>query len=151
MKFLDWVIKHWLIARWVVFAIVVGSVWSTLATVLADDPSSGTVVASDGWIRFCCGLGIGSFLIPLWGVNLREGRLSRGLGILVILILMTVSLTLGIETTDGALEDAGFWFAMFAVCTVAFGFIASPVNALAVVLQAASPAEDERRDNTSQR
>ena len=89
-------------------------------------------------------MGIGLFLIPLWGLNLREGRLSRGLGILVILILMTVSLTLGIETTDGALEDAGFWFAMFAVCTVAFGFIASPVNALGIVLRAASPAEDER-------
>ena len=40
MKFLDWVIEHWLVARWVVFAIVVGSVWGTLTTVLADDPSS---------------------------------------------------------------------------------------------------------------
>ena len=106
MKFLDWVIEHWLIARWVVFAIVAGSVWGTLTTVLADDPSSGTIVASDGWISFCCGLGIGSFFIPLWGVNLRESRLSRGLGILVVLILMTVSLTLGIETTEGSLKDA---------------------------------------------
>ena len=144
MKFLDWVIEHWLIARWVVFAIVTGSVWGTLTTVLADDPSSGNIVASDGWISFCCGLGIGSFFIPLWGVNLRESRLSRGLGILVVLVLMTVSLTLGIETTEGSLKDAGFWFAMFAVCTFAFGLIASPVNSLGVMLQAASLAEDER-------
>ena len=144
MKLFDWVIQHWLIARWVVFAIVVGSVWIALTTVLADDPSSGTVVASDGWISLCCGLGFGSFVIPLWGVNRREGRLSRSLGILVILVLMTVSLTFGIETTEGALEDAGFWFAMFAVCTIALGFIASPVNSLGFMMQAASRAEDER-------
>ena len=131
-------------ARWVVFAIMVGSVWGTLTTVLSDDPSSGTVVASDGWISFCCGLGLGSFFIPLWGVDLREGRLSRGLGVLVVLILMAVSLTLGIETTEGGLEDVGFWFAMFAVCTFAFAFIASPVNSPGVIMQAASLAENER-------
>ena len=78
------------------------------------------------------------------GVNLREGRLSRSIGIFAILILMTVSLTLGIETTEGALEDAGFWVAMFAVCTFAFGFIASPVNALGVMMQATSLADEER-------
>ena len=143
MNFLDWVIEHWLVARWVIFAIVVGSVWGTLTTVLADDSSS-SFVASDGWFSFCCGLGIGLFFIPLWGVNLRESRLSRSLGILVILILMTVSLTLSMETTEGALEDAGFWVAMFAVCAVAFSFIASPVNALGVMVQASSLAEEER-------
>ena len=143
MNFLDWVIEHWLVARWVIFAIVVGSVWGTLTTVLADDSSS-SFVASDGWFSFCCGLGIGLFFIPLWGVNLRESRLSRSLGIFVILILMTVSLTLSMETTEGALEDAGFWVAMFAVCAVAFSFIASPVNALGVMVQASSLAEEER-------
>ena len=143
MKALDWVIEHWLVARWVIFAIVVGSVWGTLTTVLADDSSS-SFVASDGWFSFCCGLGSGLFFIPLWGVNLRESRLSRSLGILVILILMTVSLTLSMETTEGALEDAGFWVAMFAVCAVAFSFIASPVNALGVMVQASSLAEEER-------
>ena len=143
MKVLDWVIEHWLVARWVIFAIVVGSVWGTLTTILADDPPSSTI-ASDGWCSFCCGLGVGLFFVPLWGVNLRESRLSRSLGILVVLILMTVSLTLGIETTEGALEEAGFWVAMFAVCTVAFGFITSPVNALGVMMQAPSLAEEER-------
>ena len=143
MNFLDWVIEHWLVARWVIFAVVVGSVWGTLTTVLADDSSS-SFVASDGWFSFCCGLGIGLFFIPLWGVNLRESRLSRSLGILVILILMTVSLTLSMETTEGALEDAGFWVAMFAVCAVAFSFIASPVNALGVMMQATSLADEER-------
>jgi len=142
MKFLDWVIEHWLVARWVVFAIVVGSVWGMLATVLADGSSD--TIASEGWCSFCFGLGIGLFFIPLWGVNLRESRLSRSLGIFVVLILMTVSLTLSMETTDGALGDAGFWVAMFAVCAVAFHFITSPVNALGVMLQAASLAEEER-------
>jgi hypothetical protein len=56
---------------------------------------------------------------------------------------MTVSLTLGIETVDGALGDAGFWVSMFAVCAVAFGFISSPVNTLGVMMRAASFAEDE--------
>ena len=143
MKALDWVIEHWLVARWVIFAIVVGSIWGTLTTVLADGPPSSNI-ASDGWFSFCCGLGIGLFFVPLWGVNLREGRLSRSIGILVILILMTVSLTLSIETTEGALEDAGFWVAMFAVCTFAFSFIASPVNALGVMMQATSLADEER-------
>lgn len=143
MKALAWVIEHWLVARWLIFAIVVGSVWGTLSTVLADDSSS-SIVASDGWCSFCCGLGIASFFIPLWGVNLRESRLSRSLGIFVVLILMTVSLTLGMETTEGALGDAGFWVSMFAVCAIAFGFIASPVNALGVMLQATSLADEER-------
>ncbi len=142
MNFLDWVIEHWLVARWVIFAIVVGSVWGILTTILGDGPSSG--FASDGWFSFCCGLGIGLFFIPLWGVNLRETPLSRRLGILVVLILMTVSLTLGLETTEGALEDAGFWVAMFAVCWVALHFITKPVNALGVMMQASSLAEDER-------
>ena len=143
MKALDWVIEHWLVARWVIFAIVVGSVWGTLTTILADDPPSSTI-ASDGWCSFCCGLGVGLFFVPLWGVNLRESRLSRSLGILVVLILMTVSLTLTLETTEGALGDAGFWVAMFAVCTFAFRFITSPVNALGVMLQATSLADEER-------
>ena len=143
MKALDWVIEHWLVARWVIFAIVVGSVWGTLSTILADDPSS-SYIASDGWCSFCCGLGVGLFFVPLWGVNLRESRLSRSLGIFVVLILMTVSLTLTLETTEGALGEAGFWVSMFAVCAVAFGFITSPVNALGVMLQASSLAEEER-------
>ncbi|MDP6195097.1 MAG: hypothetical protein QF880_05210 [Candidatus Poseidonia sp.] len=143
MKFLDWVIEHWLVARWVIFAIVVGSVWGTLTTVLADEPSSHNI-ASYGWCSFCCGLGIGLFFIPLWGVNLRESRLSRSLGIFVVLMLMTVSLTLTLETTEGALGDAGFWVSMFAVSAVAFHFITSPVNTLGVMIQAASLAEDER-------
>jgi len=50
---------------------------------------------------------------------------------------------LGMETVDGALEDAGFWVSMFAVCAVAFGFISSPVNTLGVMMRAASFAEDE--------
>jgi hypothetical protein len=141
MKFLDWVIEHWLVARWVIFFIVVGSVWGTLTTIAADGPSWGP--ASDGWLSFCCGLGIGLFIVPLWGVNLREGLLSRSFSILLIIILMTVSLTLGIETVDGALGDAGFWVSMFAVCAVAFGFISSPVNTLGVMMRAASFAEDE--------
>ena len=142
MKFLDWVIEHWLIVRWVIFAIVVGSVWGMLTTVLADGSSD--TIASDGWCSFCCGLGIGLFFIPLWGVNLQESRLSRNLGIFVVLILMTVSLTLSMETTEGALGDAGFWVSMFAVCAVAFHFITSPVNALGVMVQASSLAEEER-------
>lgn len=143
MNFLDWVIEHWLVARWVIFAIVVGSVWGTLTTVLADGPSSANV-ASDGWCSFCCGLGIGLFFIPIWGVNLRESLLSRSLGIFVVLILMTVSLTLGIGMVDEALEDAGSWVSMFAVCAFAFHFITSPVNALGVIMQASSLAEEER-------
>ena len=143
MKVLDWVIEHWLVARWLIFAIVVGSVWGILATVLADEPPSHNV-ASYGWCSFCCGLGGGLFFVPLWGVNLRESRLSRSLGILVVLILMTVSLTLTLETTEGALGDAGFWFSMFAVCAVLFHFITSPVNALGVMMQAPSLAEEER-------
>jgi len=143
MKALDWVIEHWLVARWVIFAIVVGSVWGTLSTILAVDSSS-SIVASDGWFSFCCGLGVGLFFIPLWGVNLRESRLSRSLGIFVVLILMTISLTLALETTEGVLEEAGFWVAMFVVCAVAFRFITSPVNALGVMLQAPSLADDER-------
>ena len=146
MKFLDWVIEHWLVARWVIFAIVVGSVWGTLTTMLADGPSSGSIVniASQGWCSFCCGLGIGLFFVPLWGVNLRESRLSRSLGIFVVLILMTVSLTLSMETTEGSLGDAGFWVSMFAVCAVAFHLITLPVNALGVMMQASSLAEEER-------
>ena len=143
MKALGWVIEHWLVVRWVIFAVVVGSVWGTLTTILADDPSS-SYIASDGWCSFCCGLGIGLFFVPLWGVNLRESRLSRSLGIFVVLILMTVSFTLGTETTEGALGDAGFWVSMFAVCAVAFGIITSPVNALGVMMQAPSLAEEER-------
>ena len=143
MNFLDWVIEHWLVVRWVIFAIVVGSVWGTLTTILADGPSSDTV-ASEGWCSFCCGLGIGLFFIPLWGVNLRESSLSRGLSIFVVLILMTVSLTLSMETAEGELGDAGFWVSMFAVCAVAFHFLTSPVNALGVMMQASSLAEEER-------
>ena len=41
MKALGWVIEHWLVVRWVIFAVVVGSVWGTLTTVLADDPFFG--------------------------------------------------------------------------------------------------------------
>ncbi len=41
MTFLDWVIEHWLVARWVIFAIVVGSVWGILTTISGDGPSSG--------------------------------------------------------------------------------------------------------------
>ena len=141
MKFLDWVIEHWLVARWVIFLIVVGSVWGILTTIAADGPS---FRASDGWLSFCCGLGIGLFIVPLWGVNLREGYLSRSFSILLVIILMTVSLTLGIETVDEPLEDAGNWVATFAVCAVALRFINSPVNALGVMMQAASLAEDER-------
>ena len=146
MNILDWVIEHWLVARWVIFAIVVGSVWGTLTTMLGDGPSSASIVniASQGWCSFCCGLGIGLFFVPLWGVNLRESRLSRSLGIFVVLILMTVSLTLSMETTEGALGDAGFWVSMFAVCAVAFHFITSPVNTLGVMMQASSLAEEER-------
>ena len=143
MNVLDWLIEHWLIARWVIFAVVAGSVWGMLTTILADDSSSRTF-ASDGWISLCCGLGVGLFFVPLWGVNLRESRLSRSLGIFVVLILMTVSLTLALETTEGALEEAGFWVAMFAVCAFAFRFITSPVNALGVMMQAPSLAEEER-------
>jgi peptidoglycan/LPS O-acetylase OafA/YrhL len=143
MNLLDWVIEHWLVVRWVIFAIVVGSVWGTLTTILADGPSSDTV-ASEGWCSFCCGLGIGLFFIPLWGVNLRESSLSRGLSIFVVLILMTVSLTLSMETAEGELGDAGFWVSMFAVCAVAFHFLTSPVNALGVMVQASSLAEEER-------
>jgi peptidoglycan/LPS O-acetylase OafA/YrhL len=143
MNLLDWVIEHWLVVRWVIFAIVVGSVWGTLTTILADGPSSDTV-ASEGWCSFCCGLGIGLFFIPLWGVNLRESSLSRGLSIFVVLILMTVSLTLSMETAEGELGDAGFWVSMFAVCAVAFHFLTSPVNALGVMMQASSLAEEER-------
>ena len=143
MKALDWVIEHWLVARWVIFAIVVGSVGGTLSTILADAPSSSNI-ASDGWCSFCCGLGVGLFFVPLWGVNLRESRLSRSLGIIVVLILMTVSLTLTLETTEGALGDAGSWVSMFAVCAVMFHFITSPVNALGVMMQAPSLAEEER-------
>jgi peptidoglycan/LPS O-acetylase OafA/YrhL len=143
MNLLDWVIEHWLVVRWVIFAIVVGSVWGILTTILADGPSSDTV-ASEGWCSFCCGLGIGLFFIPLWGVNLRESSLSRGLSIFVVLILMTVSLTLSMETAEGELGDAGFWISMFAVCAVAFHFLTSPVNALGVMVQASSLAEEER-------
>ena len=143
MNFLDWVIEHWLVARWVIFAVVVGSVWGTLTTVLADGPSSYNV-ASYGWCSFCCGLGIGLFFIPLWGVNLGESSLSRSLGMFVILMLMTVSLTLSMETTEGSLGDAGFWVSMFAVCAVAFHLITLPVNALGVMMQASSLAEEER-------
>jgi peptidoglycan/LPS O-acetylase OafA/YrhL len=143
MNLLDWVIEHWLVVRWVIFAIVVGSVWGILTTILADGPSSDTV-ASEGWCSFCCGLGIGLFFIPLWGVNLRESSLSRGLSIFVVLILMTVSLTLSMETAEGELGDAGFWISMFAVCAVAFHFLTSPVNALGVMMQASSLAEEER-------
>jgi peptidoglycan/LPS O-acetylase OafA/YrhL len=143
MNLLDWVIEHWLVVRWVIFAIVVGSVWGILTTILADGPSSDTV-ASEGWCSFCCGLGIGLFFIPLWGVNLRESSLSRGLSIFVVLILMTVSLTLSMETAEGELGDAGFWVSMFAVCAVAFHFLTSPVNALGVMMQASSLAEEER-------
>ena len=143
MRFLDWVIEHWLVARWVIFAIVVGSVWGTLTMMLGDGASSDNV-ASEGWCSFCCGLGIGLFFIPLWGVNLRESRLSRSLSIFVVLILMTVSLTLSMETTEGALWDAGFWVSMFAVCAVAFHFLTSPVNALGVMVQASSVPEEER-------
>jgi hypothetical protein len=89
-------------------------------------------------------LGIGLFFIPLWGVNLRESSLSRGLSIFVVLILMTVSLTLSMETAEGELGDAGFWVSMFAVCAVAFHFLTSPVNALGVMMQASSLAEEER-------
>ena len=142
MNFLDWVIEHWLVVRWVIFAVVVGSVWGMLTTVLADGSSH--TIASEGWCSFCFGLGIGLFFIPLWGVNLQESRLSRSLGIFVVLILMTVSLTLSMETTEGALGDAGFWVSMFAVCAVAFHFITSPVNALGVMVQASSVAEEER-------
>jgi len=143
MKFLDWVIEHWLVARWVIFAIVVGSVWGTLTMMLGDGPSSDNV-ASEGWCSFCCGLGIGSFFIPLWGVNPREGHLSRSFSILLVIILMTVSLTLGIGMVDEAWEDVGGWVGMFAVCAFALYFIASPVNALCVVMQASSLAEEER-------
>ena len=59
-------------ARWVIFAIVVGFVWGTLATVLADGPSLDNI-ASDGWCSFCCGLGIGSFFIPLLGRQSARG------------------------------------------------------------------------------
>jgi len=143
MNLLDWVIEHWLVVRWVIFAIVVGSVWGTLTMMLGDGPSSDNI-ASEGWCSFCCGLGIGLFFIPLWGVNLRESSLSRSLGIFVVLILMTVSLTLSMETAEGELGDAGFWVSMFAVCAVAFHFLTSPVNALGVMMQASSLAEEER-------
>jgi len=142
MNLLDWVIEHWLVVRWVIFAIVVGSVWGTLTMMLGDGPSSDNV-ASEGWCSFCCGLGIGLFFIPLWGVNLRESSLSRSLSIFVVLILMTVSLTLSMETAEGELGDAGFWVSMFAVCAVAFHFLTSPVNALGVMMQASSLAEEE--------
>ena len=142
MNLLDWVIEHWLVVRWVIFAIVVGSVWGTLTMMLGDGPSSDNV-ASEGWCSFCCGLGIGLFFIPLWGVNLRESSLSRRLSIFVVLILMTVSLTLSMETAEGELGDAGFWVSMFAVCAVAFHFLTSPVNALGVMMQASSLAEEE--------
>lgn len=147
MNLLDWVIEHWLVVRWVIFAIVVGSVWGTLTMMLGDGPSSGSIVniASQGWCSFCCGLGIGLFFIPLWGVNLRESSLSRSLSIFVVLILMTVSLTLGMgPTEEGELGDAGFWVSMFAICAVAFHFITSPVNDLGVMMQASSLAEEER-------
>ena len=146
MNFLDWVIEHWLVARWVIFAIVVGSVWGTLSMMLGDGPSSGSIVniASQGWCSFCCGLGIGLFFVPLWGVNPRENSLSRILSIFVVLILMTVSLTLSMETAEGELGDAGFWVSMFAVCAVAFHFLTSPVNALGVMVQASSVPEEER-------
>ena len=143
MNLLDWVIEHWLVVRWVIFAIVVGSVWGTLTMMLGDGPSSDNI-ASEGWCSFCCGLGIGLFFIPIWGVNLRESFLSRSLGIFVVLILMTVSLTLSMETAEGELGDAGFWVSMFAVCAVAFHFLTSPVNALGVMMQASSLAEEER-------
>jgi len=146
MKFLDWVIEHWLVVRWVVFAIVVGSVWGTLSMMLGDGPSSGSIVniASQGWCSFCCGLGIGLFFVPLWGVNPRENSLSRILSIFVVLILMTVSLTLSMETAEWELGDAGFWVSMFAVCAFAFHFLTLPVNALGVMMQASSLAEEER-------
>ena len=143
MNLLDWVIEHWLVVRWVIFAIVVGSVWGTLTMMLGDGPSSDNV-ASEGWCSFCCGLGIGLFFIPLWGVNLRESSLSRSLSIFVVLILMTVSLTLSMETAEGELGDAGFWVSMFAVCAVAFHFLTSPVNTLGVMMQASSLEEEER-------
>ena len=41
---------------------------------------------------------------------------------------------LGIETTEGSTEDAGFWFAMFAVCAVAFRTLTSPMKAIAVLI-----------------
>ncbi len=144
MKFLDLVIEHWLVARWAIFAVVVGSVWGMLATVLADDPSSGTTFASDGWISLCCGLGVGLLIVPLWGIHLSEGSLSRNLSVFMVLILMTVSLTLGIETTEAALGDAGFWVGMLAVCTIAFGFITAPVNYLVSLAHWVSSADDER-------
>ena len=145
MKSLDWVIEHWLVARWVVFAIVVGSVWGTLNTVLANDPpTSSGIVDSDGWMSFCCGLAVGLLIVPLWGIHLSEGYLSRNLSVFIVLILMTVSLTLGIETTEGALEDAGFWIAMFVVCIFAFSLLASPVNYLGALAQRLSSADDEQ-------
>ncbi|MGB0516505.1 MAG: hypothetical protein ACPGKR_06165, partial [Poseidonia sp.] len=130
---LDWLIEHWLIARWVIFAVVAGSVWGILTTILADDSSSRTF-ASDGWISLCCGLGVGLLIVPLWGIRPNEEPLSRNLTSFMVIILMTVSLTLGIETTEGSMEDAGFWFAMFAVCAVAFRTLTSPMKAIAVLI-----------------
>jgi hypothetical protein len=138
---LDWLIEHWLITRWMIFAVVVGSVWGMLTTVLADDSSSRTF-ASDGWISLCCGLGVGLLIIPLWGIVPNEGSLSRNLTSVLVIMLMTISLTLGMETTESSMVDAGFWVAMFAVCALAFRTLTSPMKTVAVLIH--SPlAEDD--------
>ena len=141
MNVLDWLIEHWLIARWVIFAVVVGSVWGMLTTVLADDSSSGTI-ASDGWISLCCGLGVGLLIIPLWGIVPNEGSLSRNLTSVLVIMLMTVSLTLGLETTEGSTADAGFWVAMFAICALAFRMLTSPMKTVAVLIHPPLSGDD---------